>query len=108
MPKRYPPEFRRAVCGRLVVGEKVTALSKELGVLEATLYLWKRQALIDAGRANLVSDHDSNLTSIVERHLKPGLGDILVGNLTTAIVDEYSADLDDIPTLGERVHPGVS
>ncbi len=51
MPKRYPAEFRRAVCIRLVAGEKVTALSKELGVSLATLHLWKRQALIDAGRA---------------------------------------------------------
>src|SRR5271154_5457683 len=34
-----------------------------------------------------------NLTSIVERHLKPGLGDILVGDLTTAIVDEFYKDL---------------
>ena len=34
-----------------------------------------------------------NLTSIVERHLKPGLGDILVGDLTTAIVDGFYEDL---------------
>ena len=34
-----------------------------------------------------------NLTSIVERHLKPGLGDILVGDLTAAIVDEFYSDL---------------
>ena len=40
MPKRYAPEFRRAVCARLVVGEKAGSLSKELGVSEAKLYLW--------------------------------------------------------------------
>ena len=28
MPKRYPPEFRRAACARLVAGEKVIALWK--------------------------------------------------------------------------------
>jgi transposase-like protein len=50
-PKRYPPEFRRAACARLVTGERVTSLSKELDVSEATLQVWKRQALIDAGRA---------------------------------------------------------
>ena len=38
MPKRYAPEFRRAVCARLVAGEEVCSLSKELGVSEATLY----------------------------------------------------------------------
>jgi transposase-like protein len=52
MPKRYPLEFRRAVCQRLVAGEKVSKLRKELGVSEATLYLWKHQALIDADLAD--------------------------------------------------------
>ena len=49
MPKRYARAFRRSVCERLVAGEKVTSLSKELEVSEATLYKWKRQALIDVG-----------------------------------------------------------
>ncbi len=52
MPKHYGREFRRPVCARLVAGEKVSSLSPELGVSEATLYKWKRQALIDAGRAD--------------------------------------------------------
>jgi hypothetical protein len=30
MPKRYAREFRRAVCARLVAGERVVSLSKEL------------------------------------------------------------------------------
>jgi transposase-like protein len=60
MPKRYPPEFRRAACARLVAGEKVTSLSKELGVSEATLYLWKRQALIDAGRAEGIKSFEAD------------------------------------------------
>jgi transposase-like protein len=60
MPKRYATDFRRAVCGRLVAGEKVSALSKELGVSEATLYLWKRQALIDAGRAEGIKSFEAD------------------------------------------------
>ena len=60
MPKRYPSEFRRAACARLVAGEKVSSLSKELGVSEATLYLWKRQALIDAGRAEGVKSLEAD------------------------------------------------
>ncbi len=49
MPRRYGREFRRTVCERLVAGERVTDLSRETGVSPATLHLWKRQALIDAG-----------------------------------------------------------
>ena len=60
MPKRYPREFRRAVCARLVAGERVVSLSRELGVSEATLHLWKRQALVDAGRAEGVKSFEAD------------------------------------------------
>lgn len=60
MPKRYAREFRRSVCERLVAGEKVSSLSKELGVSEATLYLWRRQALIDAGRAEGIKSFEAD------------------------------------------------
>jgi transposase-like protein len=60
MPKRYPLEFRRAVCERLVAGERVAALADELGVSHQTLYLWKRQALIDAGRAEGVKSFEAD------------------------------------------------
>lgn len=60
MPKQYAREFRRAACERLVAGEKVSALSKELGVSEGTLYLWKRQALIDAGRAEGIKSFEAD------------------------------------------------
>jgi transposase-like protein len=60
MPKQYAREFRRAVCERLVAGERVSSLSKEVGVSEGTLYLWKRQALIDAGRAEGVKSFEAD------------------------------------------------
>ena len=41
MPKRYPREFRRAVCERLLAGEPVSRLSEVLSVSQATLHLWK-------------------------------------------------------------------
>jgi transposase-like protein len=60
MPKRYAREFRRAACERLVAGERVSSLSKELGVSEGTLSLWKRQALIDAGRAEGIKSFEAD------------------------------------------------
>ncbi len=60
MPKRYAREFRHAVCERLVAGEEVTLLSDELGVSQATLHLWKRQALIDAGRAEGIKSFEAD------------------------------------------------
>lgn len=60
MPKQYAREFRRAACERLVAGERVSSLSEELGVSEGTLYLWKRQALIDAGRAEGIKSFEAD------------------------------------------------
>ena len=60
MPKRYARDFRRAVCERLVAGEEVSSLSKELEVSDATLYLWKRQALIDAGRTEGIKSFEAD------------------------------------------------
>jgi hypothetical protein len=31
MPKQYAREFRRAICQRLVAGERVSSLSREVG-----------------------------------------------------------------------------
>jgi transposase-like protein len=67
MPKRYPREFRRAVCARLVAGEKASALCRELGVSEPTLYAWKRQALIDAGRAEGVKSFEADELAQAQR-----------------------------------------
>ena len=53
-------EIRRGICERLVAGEKASTLSKEIGVSESTLYLWKRQALIDAGRAEGVKSFEAD------------------------------------------------
>ena len=49
MPKQYAPEFRRRVCERMLNGETVKSLVSELHVSEHTLYVWRRQALTDAG-----------------------------------------------------------
>jgi hypothetical protein len=43
MPKRYAREFRRAVCARLVAGEKVGSPSKEVGISEGALLLGARE-----------------------------------------------------------------
>jgi transposase-like protein len=67
MPKRYPREFRRTVGERLVAGEKVRSLAVELGVSDATLYLWKRQALIDAGRAEGVKSFEADELAQAQR-----------------------------------------
>jgi hypothetical protein len=50
MPKSYPAEFRREMRKRMREDELVSKLARETGVCEATLFLWKKQALIDSGQ----------------------------------------------------------
>ncbi|HTY32935.1 MAG TPA: IS3 family transposase [Mycobacterium sp.] len=45
----YPATVRRQIVQRLRLGEAVAAVAAETGIAQATLFRWKRQALIDAG-----------------------------------------------------------
>jgi len=49
MPRMYAATVRRQIVARLRSGEAVAAVAAETGICEATLFRWKRQALIDAG-----------------------------------------------------------
>jgi len=49
MPRIYPASVRRQIVARLRSGESVADVAAETGVCQATLFRWKRQALVDAG-----------------------------------------------------------
>jgi len=49
MPRMYSSSVRRQIVARLRSGEPVAVVAAETGVCQATLFPWKRQALIDAG-----------------------------------------------------------
>jgi transposase-like protein len=49
MPRMYAASVRRQIVARLRSGEPVTAVTLDTGVCQATLFRWKRQALVDAG-----------------------------------------------------------
>jgi len=49
MPHMYPATVRRQIVSRLPSGEPVAVVAAETGICQATLFRWKRQALIDAG-----------------------------------------------------------
>src|SRR5437588_7262088 len=49
MPRMYPASVRRQIVIRLRSGESVAAIAVDTGICQATLFRWKRQALIDSG-----------------------------------------------------------
>ncbi|WP_106981118.1 transposase [Streptomyces fulvoviolaceus] len=50
MPRSYPPEFRRKVLDLVASGRKVAEVARLLGVSDQTIYVWRRQHLIDTGQ----------------------------------------------------------
>ncbi len=51
MPRRgYPPEFRRKVSDLVEAGRTVRDIARDLGISEQTVYVWRKQDLIDKGQ----------------------------------------------------------
>jgi transposase-like protein len=70
MAFRYPTPFREAACERLLAGERPEDLGEELGVSAGTLYRWKAQALIDAGRKPGVKSYEPDELARARRRIK--------------------------------------
>ncbi|MEV4040493.1 transposase [Streptomyces umbrinus] len=50
IPRSYPPEFRRKVLDLVASGRKVAEVAQLLGISDQTIYVWRRQHLIDTGQ----------------------------------------------------------
>jgi len=64
----YPPEFRRRVVDLVEGGKKVSEVASELGVSQQTIYVWRRQARIDAGlEAGVTTSEHAELVAAKKR-----------------------------------------
>jgi len=59
VPRSYSPEFRRKVLDLLKAGRRVADLARDLQVSGQTIYVWRRQELIDTGQAPGVTSADA-------------------------------------------------
>jgi transposase-like protein len=66
---RYPTPFREAACERMLPGERPEELADELEVSAPTLYRWKKQALIDAGRAPSLKSYEPDELARARRRI---------------------------------------
>jgi len=66
----YSTPFREEACERMLASERPEELSAELGVSVATLYRWKKQALIDAGQKPGVKSYAPDELAPARRRIK--------------------------------------
>ena len=50
MPRSYPAEFRRKVLDLVEAGRPIRQIAHDLDISEQTIYVWRRQHLIDTGQ----------------------------------------------------------
>jgi transposase len=68
VPKRYPAEFRRKVLDLVAAGRPVAQVAADLDISDQTIYVWRRQELIDTGQLpGTTSTENAELTAARKR-----------------------------------------
>jgi transposase len=88
MPRHYPAELRRQTCERMLAGETVKDLVAELGISEHTLYRWRRQARIDAGRRPGPKSYEADPLLGARRRIKELEAELKLVKAASALFEE--------------------
>ena len=102
MPRHYPAELRRQTCERMLAGEAVKDLVTELGIAEVTLYKWRRQALIDAGRRPGAKSFEADPLLQARRRIKELEAELKAVRAASSLFEEGAVD----PKASSRLSEG--
>ena len=101
MPRHYPAELRRETCDRMLAGEAVKDLVAELGIANVTLYKWRRQALIDAGRRPGAKSFEVDPLVQARRRIKELEAELKAVKAASALFEEAAVDPKGSTRLSE-------
>jgi len=101
MPRHYPAELRRRTCERMLAGEAVRDLAAELGISSGTLYKWRRQALIDAGRRPGAKSYEADPLLQARRRIKELEAELKAVKAASALFEEGGAGPKESSRLSE-------
>ena len=102
MPRHHPAALRRAACERMLAGEPVAEVADSLGVSVHTLYKWRRQALIDAGRQPGVPSYEADPLAQARRRIKELEAELEITRAASALFEEGAVDPKGSSRLSER------
>jgi len=92
MPRHHPPTLRREACERMLAGETIEEVAQSLGVSGSTLYKWRRQALVDAGRRPGVKSYEADPLQQARRRIKELEAELEIVKAASAIFEEGAVD----------------
>ena len=101
MPRHYPAELRRQTCERMLAGVAVKDLVAELGIAEVTLYKWRRQALIDAGRRPGAKSFEADPLLHARRRIKELEAELKAVRAASSLFEEGAVDPKGSSRLSE-------
>jgi transposase len=85
----------------MLAGDKVKDLVAELGVSEQTLYRWRRQALIDAGRRPGAKSYEADPLEQARRRIKELEAELKVVKAASELFEEGAVDPKGSSRLSE-------
>jgi transposase-like protein len=86
----------------MLAGEAVKDLSAELGIAGVTLYKWRRQALIDAGRRPGLKSYEADPLAASRRRVIELEAELKAVKAAAALFEEGAAD----PKASSRLSEG--
>ena len=101
MPFRYSSEFRRRACERMLAGDSVKNLAVELHLSDATLYKWRRQALIDAGASPGLKSYEADRLAQARQRIKDLEAELTLVKAASALFEEGGVDPKGSSRLSE-------
>jgi transposase-like protein len=85
----------------MLAGEAVKDLVVELGIAEVTLYRWRQQALIDAGRRPGAKSYEVDPLEQARRRIKELEAELKVTKAASALFEEGAVDPKGSTRLSE-------
>ena len=101
MPRHYPADVRRQACERMLAGEAIKDLVVELEITMETLYRWRRQALIDAGRRPGVKTYEVDPLQSARRRINELEAELEMVKAASLLFDGGEVDPKESSRLSE-------
>jgi transposase-like protein len=92
VPRRYPEEFRRKVLDLVAAGRPVAQVAADLGISDQTIYVWRKQELIDTGQLPGASRAEQTELSMAKRRIRELEQEVAILKRARELLKEQGGD----------------